>query len=209
MSSTTYSVRRATLDDLPTLRPIWESLRLPVADLEKRLTEFQVAVDADKKIVGVIAFQIADRHARIHSEAFSDFAIADTLRPLFWKRFEALAINHGIARLWTQEQSPFWKQNGLNAATAEDLKKFPPAWGRPTPEWLTLRLKDEEAVLSIEKEFDLYMQAEKQRSEDTLGTARALNKIATAIAIVLVVCILGAVFYLYIWRRSRGLTPAP
>src|SRR6476661_5038766 len=113
MTSTTYSVRRATLDDLAVLRPIWESLHLPVADLEKRLTEFQVAVGPDNKIVGAIAFQISERHARIHSEAYSDFGAAETVRPLFWQRFQALATNHGIARLWTEEESPFWKQNGF------------------------------------------------------------------------------------------------
>jgi hypothetical protein len=34
-------IRRATLDDLETFKSIWASMRLPVDELEGRLTEFQ------------------------------------------------------------------------------------------------------------------------------------------------------------------------
>ena len=56
MNGSTYRIRRATLDDLDALRPLWESMRLPVADLERRLIEFQVAESPEGKIVGAIGF---------------------------------------------------------------------------------------------------------------------------------------------------------
>src|SRR5262245_24687114 len=109
MNTANYIVRRATLDDLDALRPIWETMRLPVEDLEKRLTEFQVAEAEDGRIVGTVGLQTVARHARIHGEAFADFAAADAVRPQFWERIQTLAINHGIVRLWTREEAPFWK----------------------------------------------------------------------------------------------------
>ena len=47
MTASTNRVRRATLDDLGALKPLWTSMRLPAADLEKRLTEFQVIESAE------------------------------------------------------------------------------------------------------------------------------------------------------------------
>ena len=51
MTPPNHRVRRATLDDLPALKPLWESMRFSVEDLEKRLTEFQVAENAQGEIV--------------------------------------------------------------------------------------------------------------------------------------------------------------
>ncbi|HEY9510493.1 MAG TPA: hypothetical protein VIV82_11600, partial [Verrucomicrobiae bacterium] len=103
MNSANFRIRRATLDDLDALRPMWEAMRFQTPDLERCLTEFQVAEDAQGKVVGGIAFQISERHANVHSETFSDFALAESIRPLLWERIQALARNHGIARLWSRE----------------------------------------------------------------------------------------------------------
>src|SRR5436190_18984508 len=121
MNGSNYRVRRATLDDLGALRPLWEAMRLPVAELEKRLIEFQVAESSEGKIVGAIGFQAEGRYGRIHSEAFSDFGATDLVRPLFWERIQTLARNHGIVRVWTREQVPFWKQQGFQSAPADVL----------------------------------------------------------------------------------------
>src|SRR5437773_781501 len=108
MSQPEYRVRRATLDDVKTLSALWQTMRFPSGELEKRVTEFQVAESTDGKLLGALGLQIAGRQGRLHSEAFSDFALADTLRPLLWERLQAVASNHGLVRLWTQERTPFW-----------------------------------------------------------------------------------------------------
>ena len=203
MSSGHFRVRRATLDDLDVLRPMWDSMRFPVSDLERRLTEFQVAEDADGRVVGTLGFQISERHARVHSEAYSDFAAADTARPLFWERLKALSMNHGIARLWTQETVPFWKQNGFLPANAEALKKLPAAWKDETGGWLTLPLKNEESIISLEKELAMFMAAEKQRTDRAFQHARTLKMIATALAVIFAIFVAGALFYLV--RKNPGL----
>lgn len=199
-------IRRATVDDLATLRPVWESMRLPVTDLEKRLTEFQVVETADDKVVGGIAFQIGDRQGRIHSEAFSDFAHADAARALFWERILTLAMNHGIFRLWTQETTPYWTRNGFQNANEEALKKLPPAWTNEMPAWLTLQLKDESAIVSVEKELALFMESEKQNTRIALDRARTFKTVMMIIFSIIAMVLLAGAAYL-VFKNPQILQP--
>ena len=57
MDSSDLTVRRATLDDLPTLLGLWEVNRLPALELERRLTEFQVVSRPDGVVVGAIGLR--------------------------------------------------------------------------------------------------------------------------------------------------------
>ncbi|HLP76898.1 MAG TPA: hypothetical protein VK327_08260, partial [Candidatus Paceibacterota bacterium] len=152
---------------------------------------------------GGIGFQIADRHANIHSETFSDFSVADSVRPLLWKRMQALATNHGIARLWTRESSLFWKQNGFGKADAETLKRLPAPWADYPGEWLTLSLKNEESIVSLEKELSMFMAAEKERTAQTFRHVKLLKVVATVVAIVLAIFVGIALFYLI--RKNPGI----
>jgi N-acetylglutamate synthase-like GNAT family acetyltransferase len=116
MYPSSYQVRRATLDDLGQLTGLWRAMNFPAEELARAVTEFQVAQDADGRLVGAIGLQIAQRQGRIHSESFEDFSLADTLRPMLWERLHAVATNHGLLRLWTHEGAPFWHHCGLRPA---------------------------------------------------------------------------------------------
>src|SRR3989454_2953075 len=166
MNSSNYRVRRATLDDIGQLTDLWKSMHLPADQLGKRITEFQVAESADGKLLGAVGLQMAERQGRIHSEAFSDFALSDHLRPLLWERGHAVATNHGLLRLWTREQAPFWNRCGLVKADAEALEKLPAVWRGQSSGWLTLKLREDiETAISLDKEFALFMESEKQRTQ--------------------------------------------
>ena len=179
MTSTNYRVRRATLDDLGQLMALWQSMHYPENDLAKRITEFQVAENGDLTIVGAVGLQITDRQGRVHSEAFTDFALADTLRP----------------QLWTQEQAPFWSRRELGNADAEALEKLPAAWRVLTGHWLTLKLKEDlEEVISADKEFALFMESERQRTQRSFQQARALKFIATLIALAVLALVMAGAF---------------
>ena len=199
---TNYRVRRATLDDLASLKALWTSMHFAADDLEKRLTEFQVVEGADGQLVGAIGVQIARPHALLHSESYRDFSAADQVRPQLFQRIQSLASNHGVFRLWTRERAPFWTHHGFQPADADALKKLPEAWAGSGTEWLTLRLKDEDALVSVEKELKMMLDAEKQRTAQTLDKARVLKKIATLVALVLAFFILIAAFIL--WRKNAG-----
>ena len=179
-------------------------MNFPADDLGKRITEFQVAEAAEGKLVGAVGVQMAERQGRIHSEVFSDFALADQLRPLLWERIHSVATNHGLLRLWTQEHAPFWSHCGLAKADAETLEKLPAIWRGASSPWLTLKLKDDlETVASLDKEFALFMQSEKQRTERAFRQARVLKLFATLIAFVLLILVIAAAFY--VWRRNPRL----
>ena len=201
MSSGAYRVRRATLDDIAGLSALWRSMQLPASDLEKRFTEFQLAETPDGKLLGAVGLQITERQGRVHSEAFFDFSVADKVRPMLWERIQAIAINHGLVRLWTHEQAPFWRHCGLVPATNEALHKLPSAWQTVTGEWLTLQLKEETAAhASADKEFALFMEAEKQRTQRAFQTARRLKFIANFIAFALAILALAVLVY---WIRKN------
>ena len=191
-----YRVRRATLDDIGALSALWNSMKFPVEDLARRVTEFQVAEDPQAKIVGAVGLQIAERQGLINSEAFTDFALADQLRPLLWDRIHSVATNHGLLRLWTSEQAPFWNHCGLTKADPDSLQKLPAPWRAKAANWLTLKLKDDiESVLSMDKEFAMFMQAEKDKTARTFQQARVLKFVATLIALaVFGMILLGLMF---------------
>ena len=190
VSSSKYRVRRATLDDLGQLTVIWESMHFPTEELARRVTEFQVAESEDGKVIGTVGLQIAERQGLVHSEAFEDFALAEQLRPLLWDRVHAVATNHGLLRLWTQENAPFWNHCGLVKADEETLQKLPVLWHRPAASWLTLKLKDDlETVVSLDKEFAMFMQSEKQRTEQVFQRARTVKTILTVVALALLVAV--------------------
>jgi N-acetylglutamate synthase-like GNAT family acetyltransferase len=190
VSSSKYQVRRATLDDVGQLTALWESMQYPTQELAKRITEFQVAVAADGTVLGGVGLQIAERQGLVHSEAFGDFALADPLRQLLWDRVQAVATNQGLLRLWTQEQAPFWNHCGLVKADAESLQNLPASWRGSSSPWLTLKLREDvETVISADQQFALFMQSEKQRTEQVFQRARTIKTIATLIALGLLIAV--------------------
>jgi N-acetylglutamate synthase-like GNAT family acetyltransferase len=121
-----WRVRRAVVDDLGPLAELWRAAHMRGESLEKQFTDFQVAEDGAGRLQAAVALQISGPSGRIHSEAIADFALADTLRPLLWERLRAVAQNHGLFRLWTQESAPFWKKDaGFAPASKEAKEKFP------------------------------------------------------------------------------------
>ncbi len=206
MSATNYRVRRATLDDLSQLTGLWRTMHFPTEELVRRVTEFQVAESPEGLVVGAVAMQVAEKNGRIHSEAFSDFGLADQLRPMLWERLNTLATNLGLLRLWTREQAPFYSQCGLVAADPETLKALPKVWTDLPASWRTLKLREDvETMLSADQEFALFMDAARRRTERTLQQARLLRGLALLAAIILMLLVLGATFVLF--TRNRHLLP--
>ncbi len=196
MDSSNYRVRRATLDDLAQLVKLWQAMRLAVDDLGKRITEFQIAEDAEGKLLGAVGLQVAAKQGRIHSEGFVDFSLADNLRPVLWERVQSVARNHGLLRLWSQEKAPFWSHCGLLPADAETMEKLPALWRGDNSGWLTLKLRDDlETVMSLDKEFAMFMESEKQHTARTFQQARVLKIVATLIALAVLLLVLAGAFF--------------
>jgi N-acetylglutamate synthase-like GNAT family acetyltransferase len=200
MSSPNLRVRRATTDDFQSLRSLWKAMRLPAGELEKRLTEFQVIETADGQIVGAIGVQIIRQHALLHSEGYTDFSVADAARELFWERIQTIAAHHGVFRLWTQEKSPFWARWGFQPANAETLARLPEEWKCSDEKWLSIQLKDEEAIASLDQELAQFRELEKKRTAETLEQARTMTKTITVILFIVGIVSIGIALYLLIRR---------
>jgi N-acetylglutamate synthase-like GNAT family acetyltransferase len=203
VTGSNYRVRRATLEDIGALTELWKSMRFPVEDLSRRVTEFQVAESAEGNLLGAVGMQMSQKQGRIHSEGFTDFSVAEHLRPLLWERIQSLAANHGLLRLWTKEDAPFWNRCGLVKADDEALAKLPTIWRNEPPNWLTLKLRDDiESLVSLDKEFAMFMESEKARTNRAFQQAKILKVVATLIALALLglVCV-GAFLVL---KRNPG-----
>jgi N-acetylglutamate synthase-like GNAT family acetyltransferase len=204
MIASNYRVRRATLDDVRALLGLWQSMDFPAQELAKRVTEFQIAERIDGALAGAIGLEIAERQGRVHSEAFTDFALAEPLRPLLWERIQIVAANHGLLRLWSREQAPFWSHCGLAMADSEALETLPSAWREHRFGWRTVKLREDlGSTLATEHQFALFMAAEKERTKRLLRRAAILKWLAILAAVVVFIVAMGAAFYLI--RRNAML----
>jgi N-acetylglutamate synthase-like GNAT family acetyltransferase len=196
-------IRRAIVDDLPALKSLWDSMRLPADDLEKRLTEFQVVENVERKVLGATGIQISKQHALLHSEGYSDFSVADSARKLLWERIQTLASNHGVFRLWTRENSPFWKSLGFQTPTAEILDRLPAEWKNESDDgWLTFQLKNEDVInAAFEKEFTTFIASEKKEIARITGQAQTIKTIVTVVAFGIAIICFAALIWLFAHRN--------
>jgi N-acetylglutamate synthase-like GNAT family acetyltransferase len=203
MSANPLHIRRAVVDDLPALRSLWTVARLPSAGLESRLTEFQV-VENGGVFAGAVGFQVVRQHARFYAEDYADFSVADAARELFWERFQTLAANHGVFRVWTQETSPFWTRWGFQPADAETLKRLPEEWRPLEGRWLTLELKNEDTInAALGNQFAGFMAAEKKKTAQVAAQARQIKWFITiACFVVFFICLAGVIWLL--WHRASA-----
>ena len=197
-------VRRATVDDLPALKALWLAAQFPTAGLENRLTEFQV-VESGGQFAGALALEILRQHARLHSEDYADFSVADAARELFWERLQKLAANLGVFRVWTQETSPFWRHWGFQPANADTLARLPDEWKGLEGRWLTLELKNEEAInTALQSKLAGFINAEKEQTARVAAQARSLRLWLTIALLVFAgICFAGAVFLLLHRMRQQ------
>jgi N-acetylglutamate synthase-like GNAT family acetyltransferase len=197
-----YHARRATLEDLPGLKALWAAERLPVTELEKRFTEFQLVLDGRGQIAGAVALRMHKLHGHIHSEIFARRDDAAVLRPMLWQRVLTVAKNNGLARLWTMPTASFYREQGLADVDETIRAKLPEPFGSPNSDWISLKLKEEnQNAISLEKEFEIFAQSQKDATEQLMTKAKAFRLMAYA----LLVLALGALAVLIVAvMRARG-----
>jgi len=206
MTTTNLQVRRATVEDLQRLAPLWQQEHLSVSDLEKRFKEFQLIEVAGGELLGAIGLEIAGPEGRLHSEVFAHADQSNALREKLWERAQVLASNHGLVRLWTQLAAPFWQQNGFRPLSAEAAAKKPAGFTGDARPWLCLLLKDESApVASLDKEFALFKESEKETTERLFRQARVMKVIAAVVAFAVFFMVIVWAFYFFkLQKRPPG-----
>ncbi len=203
-STPSYQSRRATLEDLPELRSLWHAARLPLDDLEKRFTEFQIVTGPEGNIVGAVGLQIYKQHGLIHSETYTTPDLATEVRPLLWQRILTVARNNGLVRLWVLPVASFYRENGFVDVDDSLRSKFPEPFGNPAVDWVSLKLKEEnQNAATIEKEFEIFAMAQRQESERLKGQAQTFRVLAYG----LLFLVLGGVALLaWFYARIRNRT---
>jgi N-acetylglutamate synthase-like GNAT family acetyltransferase len=171
VSSHPYSVRRATIDDLAVLRALWTTARLPVFELEPRLTEFQLAARDDGAVGGAVGLRVEGWHCWLHSPCFYSAAEEKSSLPALWQHVQQVSRGKGVARFWIAgPPGEFWQTVGFRPATAADLNRLPAAFRLPAgkKEWWTFSVRND-ALLekTIEREF-ARLQAENRADTDRL-----------------------------------------
>jgi len=202
MTTPNLQVRRATIDDLPRLVPLWQREDLPWEALEKRFKEFQVVEESGGELIGALGLQIIGTEGRLHSEVFAHHEQADRLRQLLWERTQVLAKNFGLVRIWCQFSTPFWNHCDLQYADGAVQAKLPVGFaGDPHP-WRYVQLKEEvNAAVAIEKEFAAFRELEKQQTARLLQQAKLLKGFAGLLVLAVLVLV---VFWLFAWFKARG-----
>jgi hypothetical protein len=205
MSTSQPQARRATIDDLSKLTPLWRAEGLATHDLEKRFKEFQLIEGPDGEVLGTIGLQISGHEGRLHSETFAHPEDGDALRQRLWDRVQMIANNHGIIRLWTQLESPFWHHVGFTGASGDLMVRLPAVFAGDQRPWAFYQLRSETApVALLDKEFAMFREAERERTEKIFRQARVLKMIAAVLAVaVLGLVIFWAISFFQLQRRRR------
>lgn len=197
-----WSVRRASIEDLPQLKLHWESTGVDNEALEKKLTEFQIAEDAEGTIRGVIGVRLAEQEAWIYHESFSYEDQGDPIREAIWLRIKNLAQNHALFKIWTHSTAPSWNNLGFVDATPDILSGKPSVFENETNRWKVLVLREPEQGISLDKEFELFQQEQLADRENLMNQAALMKKLSY---VLLVIVVIGGVTLLVI-SFMKGMT---
>ncbi len=182
MSEIKFHSRRATVDDLPALRGLWQTAMLPAHDIEKHLTEFQLVEGLDGRLMGALGFQIIGKDARIYYETYTHPDTEALVKPQLWNRLKVMASNGGVHRVWTQEKSEFWSECGFVPITADDAERLPGPFKGGVGAWKLLALRDEAAERRIEEEIGLFQAAHEDDQSRLLWQTKLIKWSAAIVA---------------------------
>jgi hypothetical protein len=206
MITPNVQARRATIEDLQKLMPLWEHAGLSAGELGKRLQEFQVLEAENGEIAGAIGLQIAGLEARLHHECFAADEDAEAVRAKLWERIQMISKNHGLARIWAQFAGRFWDQNGFQPAPPEVVSTLPPAFAGQAEPWSYLQLRENVAASpAIEKEFAIFKERQLEERERAFSQARKM-KVVALVAVLAVFALL--VIWAALWLKTP-LRPKP
>jgi hypothetical protein len=99
----------------------------------------------------------------------------------------------------------FWLESGFEGAGTELLQTLPASFvEREGQHWLSLKLRENpSAALSLDKELEVFRQAQREQSEKIVRQAKALRTVA-ALVVTVVLVLIGLAAWLTMQRLHRG-----
>jgi hypothetical protein len=166
-------------------------------------------------LLGALALHIEGQQGWLHSETYHKPEYEGEVRQRLWERAQAVARNYGLYRVWIDAQAPFWKSQGFQPAPPELQKKMPPRLNESGRSWLVLPLREEVTTnVAVEREFELFARAQREKNDRMVRQAQALKNIAYALLIG--VAALGLILIVFLVlpganraRLGRPRAPAP
>ena len=210
MDESVFLARRATLEDLPALRELWQQEQFDADALEKRITEFQVAYDAEGTILAAIGMRREGEQGVVHSESFKDFGLADQLRGLIWERFKTIAKNYAMARVWMLDCVHYWKELGFDEAEGETLEELPESFGEREGNWFTIMLRSDPFAKGdafAKQQELLFREALRAETEKTQHQAKVVRMVALILSILLFAIIVIGGITLIKAQKRQGYRP--
>jgi CHASE3 domain sensor protein len=134
--------------------------------------------------------QVQGADALLHSESIARPELGDTLRELLWKRLQVIIHNHALERLWTQINVPYWRDQGFEPASVEQLQAVPAAFPQDVRAWNVKVLRAADATAAMEREFArlrLLQQEENDRMKSRVQWMKRAAFVITVIVFLLVV----------------------
>lgn len=164
-----YVVRRATTEDLSSLRAMWQQALLPVEHLERSLTEFFIISRDDNLILGAVGVKKSGWHGLLHSEVYVSTKDEFIYRPILWERLQKILRGLGILRVWiTSPCNPQWQEIGFKPASPHQIQKLPSDFKSSlSTTWWTYTLADEDSLQNLigQIEHALKLNAATERSQ--------------------------------------------
>lgn len=187
-----FQTRRATIEDLPQLIPLWRLEQLPAQALEKRFTEFQLVTDEAGVLLAAIGLKISGPAGWLHSEAIARQELAGPLRELLWKRLQVAIQNHALELLWTQVNAGWWREQGFAPADAEKLTLLPPAFGNHAGTWNVMTLRAATARAALEHEFAHLKILQQEEAARLQTRVRWLKRLALGFTVLIFLIMIGS-----------------
>jgi N-acetylglutamate synthase-like GNAT family acetyltransferase len=195
MDPVSLESRRATVEDLESLETLWREAGLPATELGKFLTEFQVVISPDGRILHCIGLLVEGDQALLHSEALPSHPTVepDACRSALWRRLRILARNQGISRIWTREDAEFWAISGYESIPESGLPAELPSFVPREDGWRVYHSPDPtQADLLVKRELALWQTQRELEKDSFQQRVKAFR--AIAVALVVVVVVLSAAF---------------
>ncbi len=189
--------RRATVEDLESLRDLWSASGLPADDLVRFLNEFQVVTEPSGRLIYSIGLLAEEGQALLHSEALGcpPPDDPDACRALAWKRLGILSRNQGIRRIWTREDAAYWGTCGFDPLPARELPAELPSFVPREEGWLYFRQPEPaQADQLVKRELALWKTQREQENEEFQRKVRRFRAVALGLFGLSMVLLLALLF---------------
>ena len=102
--------------------------------------------------------------------------------------------------------SPFWRTIGFDYAPNEVLTRLPQNFGADRNPWLYVKLREEAgAVVSLDKEFALFRESEKESTAKMMRQARVMKIVAGVVAVIVFIMVIAWAFmFVKVQKRLPG-----